>query len=72
MLRYYEHDGEVGKAISVVKKRNGRHERTIRSYQLASSGITVGDTLNGFRGILCGTPHVLHSSPERGGDPAHA
>jgi circadian clock protein KaiC len=56
MLRFFECDGEVRQAISVVKKRGGAHERTIRSFRLDSDGVHVGEVLRGFRGILTGVP----------------
>jgi circadian clock protein KaiC len=52
LMRYYELKGEVRQAISVVKKRGGAHERTIRDLSLDRNGITVGP----FRGILTGVP----------------
>jgi len=59
LLRYFEAFGEVRQAISVVKKRSGRHERSIRELQLSSSGIRVGAPLRDFQGILTGTPSFL-------------
>lgn len=56
LLRYYEMGGEVHQAISVVKKRGGAHERSIRSLALSNSGIQVGAVLRNYRGILTGTP----------------
>jgi circadian clock protein KaiC len=56
MLRYFESDGEIRQAISVFKKRGGRHERTIRSFTLDSGGVHVGETLRGYRGLLTGVP----------------
>jgi circadian clock protein KaiC len=56
LLRYFEARGEVRQAISVVKKRGGRHERTIREFRLEPDGIHVGETLRDFRGILTGVP----------------
>ncbi|HYE20573.1 MAG TPA: ATPase domain-containing protein [Tepidisphaeraceae bacterium] len=55
-LRYFEHAGEVRTAVSVVKKRTGRHERTIREFRLAAGGVQVGEPLRGFSGVLTGTP----------------
>lgn len=55
LFRYFEAGGEVRQAISVVKKRSGRHERTIRELRL-DGGIRVGDPLKNFRGVLTGTP----------------
>jgi circadian clock protein KaiC len=56
MLRYFEFDGSVRRALSVVKKRSGNHEHTIREFKLSNQGITVGPPLKGFRGIFGGTP----------------
>jgi circadian clock protein KaiC len=56
LLRYYEDGGEVKQAISVLKKRGGAHERTIRSFSLDAQGIHVGKPLRNFRGILTGVP----------------
>src|SRR5512146_1209095 len=59
LLRYYEAYGEVRQAISVVKKRSGQHERTIRELQLGSSGNRVGEPLRNFQGVLAGIPAFL-------------
>jgi fatty acid desaturase len=56
MLRYFEYDGSVRRALSVVKKRSGNHEHTIREFKLSHQGITVGPPLKGFSGIFTGTP----------------
>jgi len=56
MLRYFELDGEIRKAISVFKKRGSAHERTIRGFSLAGDGIHVGSVLRGYRGLLTGVP----------------
>lgn len=59
LLRYYEHAGEVLQAISVLKKRGGAHERSIRSFSMTADGIKVGPPLRQFRGILSGIPVPL-------------
>ncbi|HUQ27279.1 MAG TPA: ATPase domain-containing protein [Usitatibacter sp.] len=59
LLRYFEARGAVRQAISVVKKRGGRHERTIRDFALESSGIRVGPPLSDFRGVLTGVPEEI-------------
>jgi len=64
MLRFFESDGEVRQAISVVKKRGGAHERSIRSFRLDSDGVHVGEVLRGFRGILTGVPVREDSRPD--------
>lgn len=59
LLRYFEAIGRVRRAISVVKKRTGRHENTIREYRIGENGITLGDPLTKFQGVLRGVP-LLH------------
>ena len=56
LLRYFEVAGEVRKAISVVKKRSGVHETSIREMRMDSRGLRVGPPLEGFHGVLSGTP----------------
>jgi circadian clock protein KaiC len=56
LMRYFEANGEVHKAISVVKKRLGGHERTIREFQVGSQGLRVGEPLKKFHGVLTGIP----------------
>ena len=64
-FRFFEADGAVHKAISVIKKRTGDHERTIRELSIAPSGIKVGPPLRGFRGILTGTPSLPEKKSQR-------
>ena len=63
LMRYYETRGEVRQAISVIKKRGGTHERTVRDFRLSSEGIIVGPPLRDFRGVLTGVPIF---EPEKG------
>jgi circadian clock protein KaiC len=56
VLRYFEHAGRVRKAISVLKRRGGKHEDTIRELKLNSAGVHVGEPLMEFNGVLSGTP----------------
>ena len=56
LMRYFEAQGEVRQAISVMKKRGGKHERTIREMRLTDRGIEVGHPLREFRGVLTGVP----------------
>ena len=51
------------KALSVIKKRTGIHETTIRELKIARSGITVGPVLSGFRGVLTGVPTLVEAKP---------
>jgi len=70
MLRYFEADGRVRRALSVVKKRSGAHEHTIREFTLARNGVTLGPPLVEFTGIFTGTPQYtgnrLPAPPEGG------
>ncbi len=56
LLRYFEAEGEIRRAVSVVKKRTGRHETSIREFRIGEGGVVVGPRLKGFRGVLTGTP----------------
>ncbi|HEY1143658.1 MAG TPA: ATPase domain-containing protein [Sphingomicrobium sp.] len=56
LLRFFEADGEIRRAISVIKKRTGAHENAIREMLIDAQGVQVGEKLQGFRGILTGTP----------------
>jgi circadian clock protein KaiC len=58
LLRFFEAKGEVRQAISMIKKRSGHHERSIRELRL-HRGIIVGDPLFDFKGVLTGVPDVL-------------
>ena len=58
LLRYFENRGEVRQAISVVKKRGGEHERTIREFRMEGGRIHVGEPLRNFRGVLTGVPSM--------------
>ncbi|MEA1073285.1 ATPase domain-containing protein [Sphingomonas sp. LY160] len=55
-LRYFEAEGEVRQAISVIKTRTARHERTIREFQIGDMGLKLGEPLLQFRGVLTGVP----------------
>jgi circadian clock protein KaiC len=56
LLRFFEFEGRIRRAVSVLKKRTGHHEDTIREFVISSSGISVGAPLHDFRGVLTGTP----------------
>lgn len=61
LLRYFEAFGEVRRALSIVKKRTGMHESTIREFRIGMNGLTVGDALKGFSGVLTGLPSFIGS-----------
>jgi circadian clock protein KaiC len=56
LMRFFEAHGRIRRAISVLKKRTGAHEDTIREYGIDGQGIRVGEPLTGFRGVLTGVP----------------
>jgi len=62
LVRYFEARGAVRQAISVIKKRSGNHERTLREMRVTSAGITVGEPLSGMQGVLTGVPTYVNSS----------
>ncbi len=64
LLRYFEHLGRIKKAISVVKKRIGSHEETIREFKIEPTGLRVGLPLEDFQGVLTGVP-VFSGRPEQ-------
>jgi circadian clock protein KaiC len=73
MLRYFEYRGMVRRALSVVKKRSGNHEHTIREFGLTPGGISVGPPLVDFHGIFSGTPQYKgESMPPMGTEHGHS
>ena len=59
LLRYFEAEGQVRQALSVLKKRTGAHERSIRELTMTPSGVRVGEPLRDFAGVLTGVPHPV-------------
>ena len=59
LLRYFEVSGAVRQAVSVVKKRSGNHERTIRECRVGRGGLHVGEPLHEFQGVLTGVPRYV-------------
>jgi circadian clock protein KaiC len=68
LLRYFENAGRVKKAISVVKKRRGKHEESIRELRFDERGIHLSEPLEHFRGILTGVPTYDNGPRGPGGD----
>ena len=56
LLRYFEAEGEVRQAISVVKMRGGEHERTIREFSMKGGRVSIGEPLRDYRGVFTGVP----------------
>jgi circadian clock protein KaiC len=65
LLRFFEASGAVRQAISVLKKRSGPHEKTIRELRLGHSTIEVADPLTDFHGVLTGVPVSAGGNPPR-------
>lgn len=61
LLRYFEALGKLRRAVSVIKKRTGRHEETIREFQISHNGLKLGPPLSEFQGILRGVPSMVGS-----------
>lgn len=59
LLRYFEMEGAIRQAISVLKQRVGRHERTLREFSVDERGLCVGAPLTAFSGVLTGVPEFL-------------
>ena len=59
LLRYYEAIGRVKRAVSVIKKRTGWHEDTIRDYRMSPTGLSLGEPLDEFQGVLRGVPNFV-------------
>jgi len=66
ILRYFEAQGAVQKAISVFKKRGSAHETTLRQFDITRRGIAVGPVLSNFQGILTGVPSILGALQDPG------
>lgn len=64
LFRYFEALGEVRQAISVMKKRSGPHEKTIREFMLGPEGIQIGEPIREFHGVLSGNPTYIGANTE--------
>jgi circadian clock protein KaiC len=70
LLRYFEALGRVRRAVSVIKKRTGAHEDTIREYRVGRRGLNLGEPLDQFQGVLRGVPQFVGiGSPLLAADP---
>jgi circadian clock protein KaiC len=68
VFRYFEALGEVKKAVSVIKKRSGPHENTVREISMTAQGVAIGEPLRRFQGVLTGVPQIVGGgSAERAG-----
>lgn len=65
VLRYFEAFGQVRRAVSVLKKRTGRHENTIREFSISNTGLKVGPPLDKFQGVLRGVPQYVDQTDSK-------
>jgi circadian clock protein KaiC len=70
LLRYFEAAGHVRRAMSVIKKRAGGHEKTIREFEIGQDGLVVGEPLSAFHGVLRGVPNFVGQGSGLMGDPS--
>jgi circadian clock protein KaiC len=61
LLRYFEAMGRVKRAVSIIKKRTGAHEDTIREYWISTRGLSLGEPLEQFQGVLSGVPNIVRN-----------
>ncbi len=66
LFRYFEMQGAVKQAISIIKKRSGNHERTIREIKVSRNGIEVGEALTNLQGVLNGIPSFVKADTKSG------
>lgn len=69
LMRYFEAHGRVRRAVSMVKKRTGRHEDTIRELSIENDRLLVGPALDQFRGVLTGSPEFIGDRDADGREP---
>ena len=70
LFRYFEAEGAIHQAISVMKKRSGDHERTIREFSVGPGGIKIGLPLTDMHGVLTGVPTLRTNAPTDANKPA--
>jgi len=62
LTRFFEARGAMKKAVSIIKKRSGAHEDTIRELTMSSKGVVIGQPLVHFEGVMTGVPRFLGGS----------
>jgi circadian clock protein KaiC len=67
LFRFFESRGRVRKAISVIKKRSGPHEDTLRELTMTTTGVHIGQALEDFQGVLTGVPVFVDGARRAGG-----
>jgi circadian clock protein KaiC len=64
LLRYAEIDSQLKRMMTVIKMRRSAHSKDIRSYEITSTGLVLGETLKGYQGLITGTPTPLRKEPK--------
>jgi circadian clock protein KaiC len=72
LTRFFEARGAVKKAVSVIKKRSGAHEDTIRELTMSPQGVVIGPPLVHFEGVMTGVPRFLGGSMPAPPDPTRS
>jgi len=70
LLRYFEATGDVRRAVSVIKKRAGKHEKTIREFEIDERGLSVGRPITEFQCVLRGVPNFVGPGADLMGEPS--
>ncbi len=71
LFRYFELEGEIRQALGIFKKRTGAHERTLREMRITSAGVSIGEPLCEFRGVMTGVPlYDSQGEVQAGGNPS--
>lgn len=63
LQRYIELDGQIQRMMTVVKLRGSQHSKELRLYEVTNEGLVIGNGLNGYEGLMSGTPR-RSSKPE--------
>jgi circadian clock protein KaiC len=66
LLRFFESHGRMLRALSVIKKRTGSHEDTIREFRITDQGFHLGEPLSEFQGVMRGVPIFTGGTDPRG------
>ncbi|HUP30292.1 MAG TPA: ATPase domain-containing protein [Usitatibacter sp.] len=67
LMRFFEARGAINKAVSIIKKRSGPHENTIRALTMSTKGIVIGEPLVDFEGVMTGVPRFVGGELETRG-----
>jgi len=72
LTRFFEARGAMKKALSIIKKRSGAHEDTIRELSMSAKGVIIGPPLVQFEGVMTGVPRFLGGSMAPPPDPSRS